>query len=83
VQKLNCKSDPPVRRDEFPPVYLLHNEDENKPVMKPRAVSTFSNAPLANAHKIIAALTGGGTGQEFGSSQPALDYLQLRGVKHY
>ncbi|MGD0615478.1 MAG: hypothetical protein ABSA69_08585 [Verrucomicrobiota bacterium] len=51
--------------------------------MKPRAVSTFSNAPLANAHKIIAALTGGGTGQEFGSSQPALDYLQLRGVKHY
>ena len=33
--------------------------------------------------KIIAALSGSGTGQEFDSSQPALDYLQMPGLKHY
>ncbi|MGD0614114.1 MAG: hypothetical protein ABSA69_01575, partial [Verrucomicrobiota bacterium] len=51
--------------------------------MKLRTATTFSKVHLANALKIIAALSGVATGQEFASSQPALDYLQLPGLKHY
>ena len=74
LQKLIWKADSSVRRDEFPPVYLPQNEGENDPITKPRTVSTFSKVLLANALKIIAARAGGGTGQQFGSSQPALEF---------
>jgi len=51
--------------------------------MKPRSATRLSKAHLANARRIIAALAGGQTGQELDSSRPALDYLQLPGLKHY
>lgn len=32
LHKPTCKSDSPVRRDEFPSVYRWQNEDENEPI---------------------------------------------------
>jgi hypothetical protein len=51
--------------------------------MKPRTATKFSKAHLADARRIIAALSGGKASQMFNSSQPAFDYLQLPGLKHY
>lgn len=51
--------------------------------MKPRTATTFSETHLANARRIIAVLSGGGMSWGFGTRQPALDYLQLSGLKHY
>ena len=49
--------------------------------MKRRITTKVPKGHLDNAHKIIAALSGGGTGE--GSGQPALNYLRLPGLKHY
>lgn len=51
--------------------------------MKSRTATKFSKAHLANASKIITVLSSGGMGQRFDPRQPAIDYLQLPGLKHY
>src|ERR1017187_7090524 len=51
--------------------------------MKPQTPTMVSKAHLPNARKIIAVLAGGRSGRRTGSSQPAVDYLQLAGLNRY